>query len=354
VKVPSRVGSVLALALVVVSMIAPRGSAQTSGDLISGVAYTQRAGGPLLLDAYVPAGEGPFPGVILIHGGGWKEGSRQDENKVAGFLAADGFVAFAVDYRLINVATYPGALHDVEDAVRFIRQHAKDFSLDPSKLGAMGFSAGGELAGLLGTLGHGSTSTGSRVAAVATFSGPLDLEALLEGNSPDALPLVIGYLGCEPSPACDAIAREASPIDHVDATDAPMYLVNSTAETMPLPQATSMKKALDRAGVTADLTIIPGSQHVPLSESTLAGAADFLSKTLESSTSGTSGGPKYQPTATLGPGKVAEGEGGTASARPTSSAGVEVIVASVIAAMAGVLGYVVWNRRRFRYFGPTR
>lgn len=345
----------IVLAALIVSAIAPRAFAQSAARVIPGVPYAQRSGGPLLLDVYIPAGLGPFPGVILIHGGGWKEGSRLDENKVATFLASDGFVAISVDYRLISAAPYPAALHDVQDAVRFIRSHAKEYSVDPSALGAMGFSAGGELAGLLGTVGHGSTSVGSRVSAVATFSGPMNLETLLEGNDPNAQPLVVGYLGCEPSPACDAIARQASPIDHVDASDAPMYLVNSSAEAMPLPQATSMKATLQRVGVTSRVTVVPGSQHVPLSEATLAGAAAFLSTALGSTGGGTGvGASTGGPTASLGPAKFAEGAKANLGAHRRSSFSIELIAAFAVVVVGGALGYAAWTRRRFRYYGATR
>jgi acetyl esterase/lipase len=304
----------------------------------------------LLMDAYLPAGPGPFPGVILIHGGAWKSGSRQDESKVASLLASDGFAAFAVDYRLVS--PYPAALHDVEDAVLFIRRHAQEYSLDASRVGAMGFSAGGELAALLGTLGRGDVGAGFRVAAVATWSGPMDLESLLDGGDANIVPLVTAYLGCEPSPRCDLVAHAASPINHIDPTDAPMYLVNSADEIMPLEQATSMKKALEQDGVAADVTVVPGSEHVPLSETTIAGAVSFFTKVFGSG-AGVSQTPRAQPDPSLGPGKGGA-DRGTVTRPGGGSSVVVLVIASVLAAVAGALGYAIWSRRRFRYLGTSR
>ena len=111
---------------------------------------------PLLLDVYrPPARPAPRPAMVLVHGGGMWTGSRADMADPARHLARAGYVAFAVDYRLVDAAAarhrWPAQLDDVQLAVRWVRANAGRYGVDPERVGAYGWSAGGQLAALLGT-----------------------------------------------------------------------------------------------------------------------------------------------------------------------------------------------------------
>jgi acetyl esterase/lipase len=122
-----------------------------------GVAYATHDGVALLGDLYVPAGAGPFPALIATHGGGWQAGARTAFQFWGPYLAARGYVLFAVSYRLAKKGQrmFPQAVHDVLAAVQFVRGSAREIKVDPERIGLFGASAGAHLAALA-ALGAGS------------------------------------------------------------------------------------------------------------------------------------------------------------------------------------------------------
>ena len=116
----------------------------------SDVVFTVRPDGPLAGDLVLPAGRGPWPVMVLVHGGGFQAGDKAMETGWARYLASIGVASFAVNYRLSTPErpTFPEALFDVKAAVRFLRTHAGEFGLDSEAIGVMGESAGGHLAAM--------------------------------------------------------------------------------------------------------------------------------------------------------------------------------------------------------------
>jgi acetyl esterase/lipase len=148
-------------------------------DLTYGTVGTTR----LMLDvAYPKKGNGPFPAVVLLHGGGWCLGSRKSNVPLALKLAHEGYVAVPVSYRLSGAAPFPAAIHDVKGAVRWLRAHAQTYPIDPERIAALGYSSGGHLACLLGATGGlarfegdgGHKDQSSRVQAVVSYYGLTD------------------------------------------------------------------------------------------------------------------------------------------------------------------------------------
>jgi acetyl esterase len=225
-------------------------------------------GATLTLDAFLPARAATGrPAVLLIHGGGWQAGDKASLDPEAERLAALGYDAFSINYRLAPAHPYPAAVDDVQAAVRWLRAptQAQRFGLDPHRIGALGSSAGAHLAGMLATLGRGPLDRGARVLAAVSWSGPMDFVDFpavgLTAQQQAALQNGIGnFLGCLPS-ACPTTAKAASPITQVDATDAPMLLVNSDAELVPVDQAQRMAVALQAAGVREQLVVLHGHLH---------------------------------------------------------------------------------------------
>jgi acetyl esterase/lipase len=154
------------------------------------------------LDLYAPAEPPPSggrPAVLAIHGGGWRGGSKADYGRMAAVLAQRGYVVAAIDYRLSKpgAPSWPDNVADVRAAVRWLRRHAAEYGVNPGRIVAMGASAGGHLAALLGTLPEAprprdepgrarpaaapdAASDSARVQAVIDFYGTTDLAALAE------------------------------------------------------------------------------------------------------------------------------------------------------------------------------
>jgi acetyl esterase len=236
--------------------------------VVPNVVYSRANGHALKLDVCLPkVAKGtritPRPAILVIHGGSWTIGSKDNLawRSTCEWLASSGFVAASVDYRLAPAHIYPAAIDDIEHAVEWLRAPAqtKRFTIDPTLIGVFGGSAGGNLAALVGTEGEGPLDVGHRVAAVAELSGPSNLTAS-GPERPTFVPAEVNYLGCKRLTICPA-AREASPIYHVDATDPPFFVGNSTDELIPIAQSQSLVARLRSVGDSATFVAVRGRQH---------------------------------------------------------------------------------------------
>jgi len=234
--------------------------------VLADLEYGAADGAPLLLDACLPAGFEPsassVPGVLVIHGGSWREGRKDSVGwrAVCTWLAAAGYPAFSVEYRLAPEHPFPAGFDDVRAAVAWLRadEQAVRFGIDPDRLGVFGGSAGGNLAALTGTAGDGDLDTGSRVAAVADLSGPIDLTGVAVTD--DFAPLQLEYLGCATFQSC-AIAEDASPNFQVDPSDPPFFVAHSTTEKIPLAQSERFVEDLRGAGIDVEFLVADGTLH---------------------------------------------------------------------------------------------
>lgn len=226
------------------------------------LAFPSEGGRLQRLDVYRPAGTPPpggWPVILAIHGGGWRRYGKADYGPKVAPLTRSGFAVVALDYTLSAPGrpSWPANLEDVRAAVRWVRANAGRFGFDPGRVAAMGESAGGHLAALLGT---DAEDPESRVQAVVDYYGPADLLALM-GQSPAAAGAVRQFLG--PGPEADpGRYRDASPTAHVDPTDPPMLIVQGMADTLvPPAQARALAAALTAAGVPNRLILLPGVGH---------------------------------------------------------------------------------------------
>ena len=225
------------------------------------------------LDVYLPTGfAGPRPGVELIHGGGWQGGDKSFYAPLGRALAARGFVAFSVNYRLTPAAHYPAQADDVQSAARWMRAHAAEYRLDPARLGALGDSAGGHLALILGTRDTRSgadpaqAAQSSRAQCVVDFYGPSDLTTAVAtvpqtGAQKYVAQVLHDLLGGTPQEA-PALARAASPLFSVDAKSAPTLIITGTDDPLVAPsQSERMADALRAAGVETTLAVMYKQGH---------------------------------------------------------------------------------------------
>ena len=249
----------LAGALALVALAHPaRPAVGQAVEVRRDIEYGTANGKRLLLDAYLPAaGSDRGPAVVMFHGGGWRFGDKATWDEEAQRLAGRGWAAFSVNYRLDEPSAFPAEIDDAQAAVRWVRAHADEYRVDPSRVAALGESAGGHLTAMLATLGSGPLDEGARIRVGAAWSPPTDL-TVLAGSRGDGW--VGSILGCTRSTCPDLLAR-SSPVNHVDGTDAPLYLVNSTDELVPLSQAEAMAQRLKTAGVDHRLDVFPGSRH---------------------------------------------------------------------------------------------
>jgi acetyl esterase/lipase len=220
------------------------------------VVYGYPDGQAAHLDLFRPTGRrGLRPAIVLLHSGGFCCGDKSELSSEGRRLAHLGYVAASVEYRLAPPAVFPATIRDVQSSVKWIRRHAHGLRVDTRRIGAFGDSAGGNLAALLATIGHGRQTVGSRVRVAVSYSGPMDL---LRQSATSATPEY--YLGCSPS-QCPSRYAYASPMHHVDRTDAPLLLVNSRHELMPLDQATRMVRRMRQRHEPHRLIVLDGGRH---------------------------------------------------------------------------------------------
>ncbi len=237
--------------------------------------YGEVDGIPLFLDAHTPAGPGPFPAVLMFHGGGWKQGDKSEFNKAIPSYLAEGIACFPVNYRLSGQAPYPAAVDDCIAAVRWVRQHAAEFRVDPDRIAVMGGSSGGHLALMVATTKPGQGDVDSEgeplkslVLVVASLSGPTDLRQPGAVNPPEApplrrslLPQVIQFLGGRPQDIPETYA-EASPLTRVTADHPPALLFYGLNDNVVPPgQAEAMAQRLKDAEVSVEAVPMPGRGH---------------------------------------------------------------------------------------------
>ena len=237
---------------------APKSDSETF-TMQEDVLYGSVEGTALHLDVYQPAGGsgGARPAVVLIHGGGWSSLDRRTMRNMGQFLARSGFVAFAVDYRLLQgrQGRWPAQLDDVQRAVRWVRANASKYSVNPARIGAFGHSSGAQLAALLGmedTRDNSDASLAkfsSKVQAVVDVSGPTDFTQ--DHEAADGF--LSNFLGA-PFSERPEVWREASPAYHVAKDNAPFLIVHGTQDDhVPMSQAQELYEKLQSAGVPASL-----------------------------------------------------------------------------------------------------
>ncbi len=236
------------------------------------VEYGRAGGQSLRLDVSVPEGPGPFPMVILVHGGGWDGGDKAGSDHPGNSadispwfapLTAAKFTWFSINYRLAPAHRWPACFDDLETAIRWVTAHAAAYRGDPRRIALFGHSAGGHLVCLAGT----DPGDDARVQAVVGFAPVTDFEY--------ELPLrhgvwrsVQNLLGCPDGFTPEALAQlpAMAPVNHVKPGLPPFLIVQGDADrTVTLPESRRFQARLQAAGVPCELLIISGAPHRLLS-----------------------------------------------------------------------------------------
>ena len=213
-------------------------------------------GKELLLDARIPKAEGPFPAVVIVHGGYWRSGDRTQLASYADALSNRGYATFCVDYRLAPGSRFPAQLLDLRNAVKWIRANAEKLRVDPSRIGVMGYSAGGHLAALLGASSSVPSAKDYRVQAVVVGGAPCDFRGVPGDNA--ALDYWLGGTRDE----VPTYYLAASPIAYVSSDDPPTFIYHGAKDTnVKADTAKEFAEALRRAGVPVEFHEVPNAGH---------------------------------------------------------------------------------------------
>ena len=197
-------------------------------------------------DLYLPAKRGPLPVVLMIHGGGWANRSRDDMDDISRKLTRYGFAVFNIDYRFAPRYTYPAQLHDVQRALRWLAANAGSYRLDAARINTWGYSSGAHLAALAGGV-NAMAADLPKVRAVVAGGIPADLRKY------SGSPIVMRFMGGDRD-EMPARYAEASPAYHVNPRHPPVFLYHGKLDVLVTPdQATDYFDALQAAGVDAEL-----------------------------------------------------------------------------------------------------
>lgn len=235
------------------------------------IVYANTGTRNLQLDIFYPKAKTtkPRPAVLIIHGGGWRSGDRSQHIPLAQKLAEKGFVAVTVEYRLSTEALYPAAVYDVKAAVRWVRTNAKKYNIDSRKIAALGYSAGGQLAALLGTTnelpqfeGNGEkTSFSSKINAIVDLDGTLAFihPESGEGDDSKSISAATYWFGYTKTQKPE-LWHEAGALHHVDKNTPPILFINSSVSRMHAGRD-DMRKKMSALGIYSEVQSFPDAPH---------------------------------------------------------------------------------------------
>lgn len=223
-------------------------------------------------DVYQPESDVPLPAIIMIHGGAWRQGSKLAMMRHARRVARVGYVVVSINYRLAPKYPWPAQIEDCQYAVRWLKKNAEAYNIDAQRIGVFGYSAGGHLGALLGTMGGEDNARfekgleggdeelkefSSKVRAVAVGGAPCEFSWLDEES------VVLKYWMGGSRKSLPEKYRLASPIEYVTANDAPFFIFHGTADMLvPLQSPTDFHQALESKGVPSTFLTVEGSGHL--------------------------------------------------------------------------------------------
>ena len=223
------------------------------------VMYRDVDGVRLALDGHVPEGKGPFPAAILVHGGGWVAGDKEQYiTYIFQPLADAGFAWFSINYRLAPQHKFPADVEDVEAAVRWVKANANKYKVDPNRIALIGESAGGHLVSYVGA----QNRPRARVAAVVSMYGIHDFisASVAWKPIPDEILKLFGIhaVNAETAP----ILIRASPVTYVTKDMPPFLLMHgSKDEDVPYEQSIEMCDRMKKSGARCELITVEGAPH---------------------------------------------------------------------------------------------
>ena len=209
------------------------------------------------------------PAVLFIHGGGWRNGTRQRFFQWAEKMTISGMAAFCISYRLSHEGIYPAAIQDAKCAVRFLRANAAKYGLNPDRIGAVGTSAGAHLAACLATTGNKKIKTWEDKGGFADYASHINAAVLLNGEFDvpgwwkygQYNDFMLDFIGKSYDEA-PGLYAEASPITHIDSQTCPCLLIHGEEDKIaPICQSVDFYRQILLKGGNADLIRVPEAGH---------------------------------------------------------------------------------------------
>ncbi|MGF6847891.1 polygalacturonase/acetyl esterase/lipase [Chitinophaga sp. W3I9] len=193
------------------------------------VPYREASGRSLLLDVFYSKEKQRKPAVLLIFGGGWHSGDKTHNHAMAVELVKRGYVAVSAEYRLSGEAQYPAAVQDLKAAVRWMRAHAGEYGIDTNHIAALGCSAGGQLAALMGATNGAPKFEEGNIAHSSAVQAAIDIDGILAFKHPESAEAGAAseWLGgtYEEKPE---LWKEASALTYAGSNTVPMLFINSS------------------------------------------------------------------------------------------------------------------------------
>lgn len=232
-------------------------------ELRKDIEFAKPGGFSLTLDAYIPDGAGPFPTVIIVHGGGFARGDKQTYvPPLFEPLSQAGFTWFTINYRMHPQFKFPDAVEDVEAAIRFVKVHAKEYKVDLSRVVLMGESAGGALVSFVGV----QNKSAIKLAAVVPFYGVHDWQQRAEEEAAGKVGPSIWreFFSVPAGSSPEAIKRmkEVSATSYIKKGLPPFLLIHGTEDAqVNYQQSVMMQQRMKKAGNVCDLITVEGGPH---------------------------------------------------------------------------------------------
>ena len=234
-------------------------AATASAELKTDIEFAKVGDVSLTLDANVPDGPGPFPTVILVHGGGWMRGDKTTYIKpLFAPLTKAGFTWFTINYRLAPAHRWPACADDVESAIRWVKANAKAYKADPKRIALVGESAGGHLVSYVGVRGMGETA----VAAVVPIYAPHDLEFHAKNRNALGPSLSALFDLSELNDGALKTLHAASATSYLRKGLPPFLLLHGTKDAqVDYVQSVKFQAQMKALGNTCDFITIPEGAH---------------------------------------------------------------------------------------------
>jgi acetyl esterase/lipase len=220
----------------------------------------------------MPTGIENPPLIVWVHGGIWRYGSRAVVNAID--LVDHGFAIASVSFRLSPVAPMPAQVHDIKAGIRFLRANADVYGYDADRIAIAGASSGGHLAALVGVTNDSESHEGdvgtdlaasSDVQAIVSYFGASNLLSILDQSTPQGLSVRVPALELLLGGNVEArseLARFASPVNHVDASDPPILLLHGDQDPqMPINQSHELHAAAKRHELDVHFEVVHGAGH---------------------------------------------------------------------------------------------
>ncbi len=245
--------------------------AQNDIEISKDITYAEVDGKKLQLDIYKPKAQKEPYLIVWVHGGAWNTGSK--ENPPLGLIPF-GYALASVDFRASTEKPFPADVHDIKAAIRFLRANASKYGYKADKIIIWGSSSGGHLAALVATTNNNTalegtlgdfTKTSSSVQGCIDFYGPTNFLTILNQSTPHGLnvrlPALAILLG-KPLDQVTELAKLASPVYQVDASDPPLFIVHGEQDIqVPINQSIELMSAYKSKGLKVQIEFIPDAGH---------------------------------------------------------------------------------------------